>query len=414
MKQKITMIILFIGLNTIAQIKFEKGYFISNDGVKTEGLIKNVDWKNNPTYFIFKEAENSTASTKSITNVKGFKIYNESHYVRATVQIDKSSNDANHLSKKRIAEYVEETLFLKLIVEGPANLYIYKSDKFGGERLFYSLGNDFVIKQLEYKRYETIVGGKIRMGTNNNYQKQLRDYISCGDLKTNRLRYTRSSLAKYFISYNECKDVNYKKNSLATNKNLFKQPKAQFNIKAKISGNFSSLATKNKLSSREIDFGSKLTPSFGLEAEYILPFNNNKWSMFIEPTFQSFSASKEYVYNSGVGIPNQSTTAHLTYKSFQIPLGIRHYMFLNDNSKLFINLAFAFSFDLDSTLDYEYQALEDLKASGLNNLIFGIGYSYNNKYSIEFSYSKAQILTDYNYWDAPFKNISITFGYTLF
>ena len=44
MKKKITMlVILFIGLNTSAQIKFEKGYIITNGGVKTECLIKNED-----------------------------------------------------------------------------------------------------------------------------------------------------------------------------------------------------------------------------------------------------------------------------------------------------------------------------------------------------------------------------------
>ena len=40
-----------------AQTKFEKGYFVDNSGQRTEVLIKNLDWKNNPTEFEFKKNE---------------------------------------------------------------------------------------------------------------------------------------------------------------------------------------------------------------------------------------------------------------------------------------------------------------------------------------------------------------------
>ncbi|NQX83980.1 MAG: class I tRNA ligase family protein [Mycoplasmataceae bacterium] len=40
-----------------AKIKFEQGYFINNQGVKIECLIKNTDWRNNPSNFLHKLSE---------------------------------------------------------------------------------------------------------------------------------------------------------------------------------------------------------------------------------------------------------------------------------------------------------------------------------------------------------------------
>ena len=59
MKKIITLIILFIGLNSIAQNKFEKGYFTTIDGNKTECLIKNEDWRQIPSQFQFKLTDKS-------------------------------------------------------------------------------------------------------------------------------------------------------------------------------------------------------------------------------------------------------------------------------------------------------------------------------------------------------------------
>ncbi|MBI9054042.1 MAG: hypothetical protein JEY96_09520 [Bacteroidales bacterium] len=51
----------FVGLislltvnNVIGQIEFEQGYFIENDGIQTECLIKNMAWASNPKAFSYK------------------------------------------------------------------------------------------------------------------------------------------------------------------------------------------------------------------------------------------------------------------------------------------------------------------------------------------------------------------------
>jgi hypothetical protein len=52
MKQKMMLCLsLWIGLCAYAQNKYQKGYFIKNDGSKVVVLIKNDDWASNPTSF---------------------------------------------------------------------------------------------------------------------------------------------------------------------------------------------------------------------------------------------------------------------------------------------------------------------------------------------------------------------------
>lgn len=48
--------------------------------------------------------------------------------------------------------------------------------------------------------------------------------------------------------------------------------------------------------------------------------------------------------------------------------------------------------------------------SGMNAAL-GIGYNYNNLYSLEFRYyTSRNILTDYAAWTSDYKTISILFG----
>lgn len=52
MKKRILfLLITILSLNCYSQISFQKGYYIDNTNQKINCLIKNIDWKNNPTEF---------------------------------------------------------------------------------------------------------------------------------------------------------------------------------------------------------------------------------------------------------------------------------------------------------------------------------------------------------------------------
>jgi hypothetical protein len=128
MKKIITIIILFIGLNTIAQTKFEKGYFITLDSKKTECLIKNEDWINTPKNIYYKLKENSEVNKISQKQLKVIEINNKLLLERHNVDINRYSNRLSELSSKRTSNFNKENLFLKVLLVGKARLLKYSSN----------------------------------------------------------------------------------------------------------------------------------------------------------------------------------------------------------------------------------------------------------------------------------------------
>ena len=110
-KKNFVFVFLFTSILVFSQIKFEKGYFITNSDSRVECFIKNSDWKNSPVTFEYKINESDKASIKSIAEVKQFEIYNQAKYVRRKVQIDQSSNLLNQLSELRDPEFAEKEVF---------------------------------------------------------------------------------------------------------------------------------------------------------------------------------------------------------------------------------------------------------------------------------------------------------------
>ena len=156
-----------------SQIRYESGYFIDNEGNRTEALIRNIDWRYNPSQFSYKLSPDQDPKTADIANVMEFGIYNFSRYVRRTVNIDRSSDDTNSLTSSREPEWSEEMLFLKVIVEGQATLLHFEDGSL--TRYFYIL-NDEPAEQLIYKRYKT---GPSNIATNAQYRQQLFMDLRC-------------------------------------------------------------------------------------------------------------------------------------------------------------------------------------------------------------------------------------------
>lgn len=127
-KQILLLLITILSSHSYSQISFQEGYFINNSDQKVDCIIKNVDWKNNPTEFEYKLAENSEVQKATIKMVKEFGIYNVSKHIRYSVMIDRSSNIITRMSKVRDGVFKEEELFLKVLIEGKANLYFFKDD----------------------------------------------------------------------------------------------------------------------------------------------------------------------------------------------------------------------------------------------------------------------------------------------
>lgn len=396
---------LILTINCYSQISFEKGYFIDNSGQKTECYIKNNDWGSNPTDFKYKLSENGEIKTNDIESVKEFGIYNIIKYIKAIVQIDISSENINELSTDKNPEFNKVQLFLKVLVEGKANLYEGGSYK----KFFYNIDNSN-IEQLIFKSYKK----EDQIDVNNQFRIQLWNNLKCSNIsmdEISKLNYQKNSLIKLFSEYNKCNNTDFIDYA---EKQQSKRKVFNFNIRPRI--NNSSLTIQSETINYEnTDFGKKMNFGLGIETELILPFNKSKWALIIEPTYQNFKVTKTKGYNSAIG---GEIIAAVKYSSIEIPVGLRYYFFLNQNSKIFINACFVYDLNLNSGVEFSMDGRSGIYSRDFNNssnFAFGIGYKLFDKYSIEVKFNTTRnVLNEYVTWNSEYKTTSVILGYTLF
>lgn len=405
MNKTLLSIFLFFALITslYSQVSYKNGYYINNSDQKIECLIYDMDWKNSPSKFDFKTAENSETLTEKIENIKEFGIYDGSKYIRATVEIDRSTDQISKMERQRNPVFKNETIFLKSIIEGAASLYYYRDGVLG--RYFFK-NAEGPITQLVYKRYVTESGA---VAKNSFFKQQLFSDLTCESIvqkDLESLQYELKDLERFFYKYNECQ------NSTSISYNP-KQKKDLFNLAIRPGVDFNSLNVYlPEANRRNVDFGKQTNFRIGLEAEYIIPYYNNKWSIIVEPTYQTFSGEKTY---TTTGVVGQTLTAEVKYSSIELPLGIRHSLFLNESSKIFLNAQYLVNFDLSPSLDYyrgDGSEFDHLDIKSAMNFAFGAGFKFQDRYIIEFRYQTARyILASYQNWNADYKTMSVIIGY---
>ncbi|MFB9053080.1 tRNA modification GTPase [Formosa undariae] len=444
MKTQIFIILIaFISNHCYSQIYFEKGYYIDNTNQKTTCLIKNIDWKNNPTEFEYKLSEESEPKNATLESVKEFGVDNISKYIRNTVNIDRSTENINKLNNDKNPSFKEEQLFLKVLIEGKASLYEYIDTNL--KRYFYSIEHSN-IEQLIFKSFKT---NENQIRKNNKFKQQLWTDLNCPNFqmtKIESLDYKKSDLINFFIDYNACYNqqvINFEE----------KQKKDLFNLTLRPRLNSSSLTLNpnsegsglnnsdfNSAVFEDIDFDNEIRFGFGVEAEFILPFNKNKLAIVIEPTYQSFKSEKESNISAafiGGGVTKDSEIIiEVDYASIEVPLSLRYYFFLNKTSKIFVNVSSVFEINLDSSIkfdvttdnyynipsppDYEIDdsipyIFQPLEIESRINWAFGIGYKFQDKYSLEMRYqTNRDLLSENSSWKSEYNTLALILGYTVF
>ena len=400
-KQLFLLTFLSLSLQGFSQIKYEAGYFIDNNGTKTECLIKNIDWRVNPSQFEYKENETAKPKTATITSTQEFAVSNGKKYRRYIGDIDKSSHLLKHMSWSKEPEFVKDTLFLNVLVEGKATLYAYEENNL--YRYFYNIDNN-APQQLVYKKYriygENAANDKIR--ENVQFRSQLWKDVKCTGFLTERVlktNYKKASLVKYFVAYNECSEVPFK--DLSKN-----QKRNTFNLTIKPGLRFSQLSVNNtnvNPVAYNTDFSWKFSFRGSIETEFILPYNKNKWSLFLEPTYQYYNATKD----------REPYNADITYSSVEVASGIRYYMYLNDNSKFYTNLSYAFDIHFNSFLEYEGNG-RDWNLDTASNFSLGFGYKFKNRLSAELRYNfNRELFRDFTSFVGKYRSVDFTMGYTI-
>lgn len=166
-------------------------------------------------------------------------------------------------------------------------------------------------------------------------------------------------------------------------------------------------------SDNDVVFKTKTAFRIGLEAEVILPFNKNKWAIVAEPFYYKFK--------------NEATTINERYQLLtdfdilDLQFAIRHYMFISQESKIFIDAGFVTNLYLSKDSGIIYNSLKPGYISGgaafdrnSSYFSFGLGYNYKNKMSAQIKVSTAKEFYERSNWDASISQISFILGYNIF
>ena len=381
-----------------AQIVFKSGFFLENNGSRTQCLIRDVDWKSNPVAFDYKMSENDIVQTGKIENIQEFQIEDFPKYVRKNVNIDRwDKYMAPSIQKQPV--YKSETLFLKELVGGSAILYEYVDGNFS--TYFYTV-DDKNLQQLIQKQYVASNGLKDAVYKNDLYKLQLQtdlqsEAINQSDLKN--LSYYRNDFMKLFAKFNKSRgDLKNEADERDIGIKLHLTPRIGLNR-----NNVTADVTFAENSEYKYDFGSKSNLRVGLELEAILPFHRGKWAVAIEPVFTSYKAD-----NNGT-----EYTDDIDYQAFEMHFGARHYMFLNPKSKIFINASYVYSVDTKNNSYFPERRIFGTPYKLRPHFTLGVGYKYNN-ISAEFRYAGKQYLVQRDYFEVEYSSFAIILGYTIF
>jgi hypothetical protein len=280
-----------------------------------------------------------------------------------------------------------EVVFLKVLVEGKASLYEYEDYRL--HNFFYSVDSSS-IETLVFKRFLRNAGGVRQVGTNQTYLQQLKNHVFCNTTmeKLIRVKYHREDLKKYFWDFNACNgEVIAAKRS--------KKRRVYFYLAPGMD------VAKGKIVSTYYMNSTKYSPTkqfrIGIMTEFVLPFNKNKWSILLEPAYQYFNHSNA-----------------IDYKSIEFSYGVRYYIFLKNDTKLFVNALALMDFPLQSAqFQVRGHTFDDPKsASAITDINFGLGIARKNlsiearwystrKIQIEaftrFEYSKSSLIVSYKF-----------------
>ncbi|MEM0992578.1 MAG: hypothetical protein AAGI49_06050 [Bacteroidota bacterium] len=370
-----------------SQIQFERGYIINNDGQKQACWIKNIDWFSNPEEIQYKFSEGGAITKAGVADVKAFGIDGVSKFESFWVNIDRSSDKVRDLSYERGALWSKEQLFLKVLIEGESSLYAYRAND--TQRFFYNQGDN--IQQLVSKRY---LNNSNSISENNRYKQQLWQHVNCKEWSIKQfsaIRYTSKSLEKHFLENNECEGAAYTIYDEREKQQLLSLSVMPSFTIASLQINSTSVVTP------ETKFNAKPILRLGLELQYILPFNNNTWSVLFVPTYKQ--------YRDEVSTANDNVT--LDYTAIEFAGGLRRFFFLRKDAdaKLYLDALYISNFSIDSDIPIVFADGNELL--GLNENSFAVGVGFNkNKFKFGARYLSSRnilaqylnISTDYDRW----------------
>jgi len=407
----------------IAQSNYVEGFIITPSLDTISGLINFQDQVRTPQYIKFKNELNAKPKKYSPSQLSAFVIQNQK-YTSRVVSIDKTPQDIKDL--KYNEDYFSDpifetdTMFLKAMVQGEANLYYIKDEAYKDH--FY-IENDSILDELIFRKYLKKVNGKELIQRNERYKGQLSYYFrDCEKLK-NRIKvldYEKKSMIKIFDSYNNCNSKE-KKNSIISD-----TTESKLKLKFSILGG-ASLSTLVFHSSQyylqdldNADFGYSVKPTAGISLNIIFPKRLNKWSLYNELRYHAYKLESETEKQIGVNLNKYEYQFNYAYLKFAIMM---RYKLNLKNFQPFFGGGFVNSFaiktdDSRKSVEYSYSTTNTTEKEVFSEprkheqgWILGVGVQYK-KLSFEFRFERANGMSDYTAINSVTYSYVLLLGYT--
>jgi hypothetical protein len=176
------------------------------------------------------------------------------------------------------------------------------------------------------------------VATNDDYKKQLLTNfythgVTMADLQD--IKYSNRDLERLFIKINESSGSGFT--------NFEDKKKDVFNLTLKPGVNFNNLSVQSEVSVSIIQI-LIWNKTSGLEWKLnsFFHFSETSLEYLMEPSYQYYQAEHPASL--------ERFSSEVNYQSIEFAGGLRHYFFLNDKSKIYINPLFVYDFDFNSTI----------------------------------------------------------------
>jgi len=192
------VVVLFLLFPLITQAQgFEPGYVVSTTSDTLRGEIDDQEWVRAPESIQFRQPDGEVR-TFTVENAVAFHVH-DTTYERHTVSIDHrpTSFQGEPLPEKT---FVDDTVFLQKVVEGPLTLYSYRDSRWH----YYLLTDESRPVELTYYVQRVKRGGKVLEASSKDFQYQLADArtSACSNTSVERLDYDLNDLAAFVRTCN--------------------------------------------------------------------------------------------------------------------------------------------------------------------------------------------------------------------
>ncbi len=373
---------------------YEPGFIVTETGDSIRVEILNMDWKNNPVEIRYRL--NGKEFRGTLNDIKKFGRPGRWEYVRARVLMDTVPDLLSRLTKSRHPQLVPQTVFLKTLVRGRADLYAYYRPNL--VRFFFRLDNDS-IQPLIHKHYRVMIGSIEIMAENNDYKQTLYEKLRCPSFDRKRfenLRYEASPLRKLFADYNDCTGASYTVYSIYLSPHIF-------SVSAGVEPAFMQV----KMQTPFEDFPGNgrngiFMPGASLQFEYRPPYDHNRWGIYTGIIFRQFKIERSgTILNKKLGT-EEPYAYRFEHRSLNIPLGIRYYHYTERKHTWYVDAAYALSINMGSQFIYIRHgdtlaeltpgAKDYIRLGGglrLKNFDLGLAGLYNGNFFKNFFYYRA-------------------------